>query len=562
MKYLILIFFSLSNNILSQNNKILTDSLKKYSYEDLINKVSSSSLKNNLLSSLYAKAYLEKAKLEKNNREIIYGYDLFAQSSINLDEALKFSCISIKLANKNYPKALPYLYLTRGNIYYNKNKLKEALNCYLIAYNQKTKIPILENKINYSIGLIKKTQGKYEEALPIYKRCLENATKIKDANYIRYILGLGEIYERINNINEAKKNISLGIRESKKTKYNSSFLCYFISNRGKIYFKEKKYKQAILDLIGSLYSIEKNSDHSNYSENCYYLGECYYALNQEKNAIKYFIKVDSIFKNKNYISLLTIPCYNKIIDYYKKNNDYNKVIYFSEQFIKADKLLDGNYKYISEKITKKYDIKKIISSKEEAISELNSSQLHLLIIALILSIIVIIFFIKYKNNTEEIINQKKLFDEYIMLKEIEIKNNFSSSKTKLKETTIQDLGEKVINNLIKSLENFELNEGFLNNELTIEVLSFEFKTNSNYLSRFINETKELNFTQYINSLRINYIIDKLESNKKYLNYSIQALSEVSGFNSSQTFTRAFFNHTGIKPSEFIKQLKNRNLDYS
>ncbi|WP_431190641.1 AraC family transcriptional regulator [Flavobacterium circumlabens] len=39
---------------------------------------------------------------------------------------------------------------------------------------------------------------------------------------------------------------------------------------------------------------------------------------------------------------------------------------------------------------------------------------------------------------------------------------------------------------------------------------------------------------------------------------MQALSEICGYNSVQTFTRAFTAYTKMKPSDFIKELKVKN----
>ena len=91
------------------------------------------------------------------------------------------------------------------------------------------------------------------------------------------------------------------------------------------------------------------------------------------------------------------------------------------------------------------------------------------------------------------------------------------------------------------------------------MLATEFKTNSNYLSKVINEIKGTTFTQYTNMLRIEYILEKLETDKKFSQYTIQALSEFSGYNSVQTFTRAFTYQTKMKPSDFLKELRNRNV---
>ena len=127
----------------------------------------------------------------------------------------------------------------------------------------------------------------------------------------------------------------------------------------------------------------------------------------------------------------------------------------------------------------------------------------------------------------------------------------------IKKSGITNIDENVISQILNYLEQFEKEQWFLNEDYTVEMLASKFKTNSTYLSKIINQIKGCSFTTYINNLRIEFIIEKLENDKKFLLYSIQALSEISGYNNVQTFTRAFTLHTKIKPSEYIKQLKNR-----
>ena len=97
---------------------------------------------------------------------------------------------------------------------------------------------------------------------------------------------------------------------------------------------------------------------------------------------------------------------------------------------------------------------------------------------------------------------------------------------------------------------------FIVKDHTAEELAKEFETNTTYLSKYLKEVKGTNFTQYLNKLRINYIIEKLETDPVYLSYTIEGLSQSCGYNSVQTFNRAFEAHTKMKASEFLKQLKN------
>jgi len=168
----------------------------------------------------------------------------------------------------------------------------------------------------------------------------------------------------------------------------------------------------------------------------------------------------------------------------------------------------------------------------------------------------ILFYFKSKHKQKEIVKQRELFELYVREKELQKKNVDEQGNNLIKKVSISSIDDNVINQITTSLKKFESEKAYLNNDLTVDILATEFKTNSNYLSKVINETKGVNFTQYINTLRIRYIIERLETDKKYLNYTIQGLSELSGFNSSQTFTRAFINCTKMNPSEFVKQVKN------
>ena len=553
-----LLLFHLS---IAQNFNKIPDSLKRYSYEALRGKIfknSYSDFKNNYI---YARTNFLKAKNEDNIEEIIYGYDLEAEIFEDLNKSLKYSDSAISLARKNLPKALSYLYCTRGNLYYNKNRFKESLNCFLYARKDSTNIPKgLQNRINYSIGLIKKTQGYYEEAIDIYKKCEKDARINNQSNYLVYLFGIAELYNRINKIELSEKYTSKGIFLRNKDKLGEYYYPYFMSNKGKNLYKRKKYELAIKYLKDPLSIIKnENQDFSNYAENCFYIGECYNKLNQGTKAIEYYKKVDSIFTKRKDISLLTISAYNRIIDFYKKKNDYKQIVFYSDQFIIADKVLDDNYKYITSKIAKTYDIQKVIFSKQLVISSLKDDKkisfVAITILVLGLILLSVLFYFNNKRKKSELQKQKELFETYRVEREQK-----TIEKTEIiKKSSIANIDENVINQILSCLDKFEKEKNYLNNEYTIDSLATEFKTNSNYLSKVINEIKNYSFTQYINTLRIEYILEKLETDKRHLNYTIQALSEVSGFNSTQTFTRAFITYTKMKPSDFIKELKNRIL---
>lgn len=159
----------------------------------------------------------------------------------------------------------------------------------------------------------------------------------------------------------------------------------------------------------------------------------------------------------------------------------------------------------------------------------------------------------YKSVSAKISDNKEinLEDEAIMpelqseeQQDVDSKNSILSDKT-----------EQVI---LKKLEKFEQSHKFVNPNLNLQGLSKLLGTNTKYLSLVINKHKSLSFNQYINELRINYIISKLKNEPKYRKYKISYLAEESGFSSPSTFTTIFKNSIGLSPSIFITYINKEN----
>jgi len=109
--------------------------------------------------------------------------------------------------------------------------------------------------------------------------------------------------------------------------------------------------------------------------------------------------------------------------------------------------------------------------------------------------------------------------------------------------------------LLKKLNAFEKSEKFLRKDITIGLVAGQMNTNAKYLSEIIRNQKLMNFNNYINVLRINYILQKLYNEPKYREYKVSYLAEECGYASSQVFVIAFKKVSGVTPSYFIQSLK-------
>ena len=128
------------------------------------------------------------------------------------------------------------------------------------------------------------------------------------------------------------------------------------------------------------------------------------------------------------------------------------------------------------------------------------------------------------------------------------------AETPEKELMPKDVEQSILLKLAK----FEQGEEFTSKTINLAGLAVMLETNTKYLSHVINKHKMKDFSNYINELRIYYIIGKLESTPEYLNYKISYLAENAGFSSHSKFTDKFKAVAGMSPSSFIDFLRKEN----
>lgn len=111
--------------------------------------------------------------------------------------------------------------------------------------------------------------------------------------------------------------------------------------------------------------------------------------------------------------------------------------------------------------------------------------------------------------------------------------------------------------VLEKLKQFENTDEYINKDMSLAMLASKVDVNTKYLSEIINKHYQDNFNTYINKLRINYIIKKLENDPQYSLYKISYLAEACGFSSHTSFTNVFKAITGISPIVFIRFLEDK-----
>ncbi|MBB4807409.1 AraC-like DNA-binding protein [Chryseobacterium defluvii] len=199
-----------------------------------------------------------------------------------------------------------------------------------------------------------------------------------------------------------------------------------------------------------------------------------------------------------------------------------------------------------------YEQQEIKSVSKEMVKK-NRRFTFFLIVLLVLTFSGIIFFIVYRNNKRK----KKTFLEFQKkIDEIHNFNIYPVTTEKIENPII--IEDELVNQILKKIDLMESDKKFLSNNFKLAQIAKQLNTNTTYLSQIINQHKGMTFSEYVNNLRINYVLKELNSNAKFRKYTIQAMSEELGYKSPTTFTNAFKSRVKMTPLYYIQQLEKNN----
>ena len=387
-------------------------------------------------------------------------------------------------------------------------------------------------------------------------------------------------------IGKHQENISL-LEEAYDFIYKNNFehlKPYFISSEGTDAFYKANYNLAIRKLSEAIRLYNDQWPHLN---DIFYIGLSNWKLGKRDVAVKYFEEIDKEYDKSKKLNPEFRPAYELLIKYNDSIGNRDKQLKYINTLMSLDKNYEKNYKYLYTKINKEYDTQKLINEKNKIESSLKN-QRTIISSILLLTILASLFYWnrynslqkKYKEKFEEIISQKPILEKIETLAEVELKQDGDlnlktlSINDKIKITApknsselefynkIPGLNPILVQNILQQLDKFEEELRFTDNQMSLRLLSEEFNTNIPYLSKIINVYKGKNFNYYINDLRIEYIIELLKNDATYLNYDIKNLASLAGFTNAVNFSDNFQRKFEIKPSFFIKMMKENIKTHS
>lgn len=333
--------------------------------------------------------------------------------------------------------------------------------------------------------------------------------------------------------------------------------CFYLNNYN---LAEKHYEIALKNLPESYYVTALVQEG---------LGKVRFSQKRYDEAEKFFLKALQFAQTTDHPEMKR-RIFNDISEYYEKTNQYKKAAVYRK------KLAEINWKEAEiHSHTVDVDYNKIENENQQYASWDGSKNIAISIASLIILSLIAIFIINKRKQKAEYLKFKTIIDhykekeEYVLetkvdtseVDENEEKNISDEIEIKNKQTDIA-INKETETKILEQLDQFEKDEMFNQSYISLSFLATEFNTNSKYISYVVKKYKNTDFKNYINKLRINYIIHKLNTSEKYRRYKVGALAEECGFSSHSAFATIFKSITGISPStfiSFIEQEKSKKI---
>ncbi len=499
-------------------------------------------------------------------------------SAIELTEQLLLSKggIDSVFARAQYLLATAYYY--KGYYFISTDYYKRAIETSYARNNPKFKGRCMNN-----LGIVYDLTDQLELSLKSYIASMEIDAKLGDSTGVAQSQNnIGLLYLNMNQIEEAGKYLTKAKRYFKKTNdLNGQALTYhnfakMAEQMGELdeYYNNLLNAARLYNAAGNDYEYANILEHlaqyfitqQQYQKANDYIEQAYDLA--KKNKYKYHLsgikitqasllintgKYEQAKKILNDIKIfnsridrsvreLFLLLYSQTLDFHNFKNNFYQYKDFIDSLI-----MQKNNQMVNE-LHVKYETQEKIEKIEQQYALISKNKKRLiatLIIAFVLLILLVIILLYHQ----------KLRSSYNMLykKEQKIHENFMQTIENAEKATLnEELKDSAVRNGDKTLwqkilQLMKKKEMYLNPRITLEDLAIECNSNKKYIYHAIKTFSQDSFSSFVNRFRVEKAKEFLLKNP---NYSLKAIAEMSGFNSSSSFYRIFRDQTGLTPGKY------------
>ncbi|MGS4346046.1 helix-turn-helix domain-containing protein [Myroides odoratus] len=558
--------WSMQELLFSINNDLLSPADKATCIEYYLQKAKEKQIPEDIINGYRKKVFLVKDYESQNKyADSLLRFTLQIKNTQAIGQAFNTKS-QIEFINKDYEKALKYGlqaedYLKKSGDDYTLNKVKSSIS-----------------SIYYHLEEFEKSAQVTKESLIYYQSQLNDSSNAYNnlRGYINNVYALSKIYFRQQKNDTLTLLLHEGYQAANKLIEKDKVLetAYFDLINGMYHHRSRQFNTSDSLLTKALPPISNNDDYANEHLAYLYLGKNAWEQNEREKALPYFQKIETLYKETQFANTELSEAFNYLITYYQDKKDLEKELYYTKLLMGLSTELHKTNSKLSSYIHTHLDTKKLEASKQKLEHELSKSQsqikgLYGLVTALIL--LVFIGLVYYQKKQQKLQQQYKLLiheSPKVQLtqaihRQEEQKEQLASQITLDEKATQQPLTTNQVLN--RKLADFEQKKGYLQ-KITQDELARQFGTNRNTLSKFFNEEKNINFSDYLKHLRIQHAVRELTYNPKLHLLNLTGLADEFGFGSSKSFSNSFKEITRISVTDFIKMRQQdedfKDIDYS
>lgn len=118
----------------------------------------------------------------------------------------------------------------------------------------------------------------------------------------------------------------------------------------------------------------------------------------------------------------------------------------------------------------------------------------------------------------------------------------------------EEIDQQLLNRISQHMQ---AGQYFLDPQLTLKDFAHKLNTPPRLISLHINKGMGVSFIDFVNQYRVELVKEKIEQGEA-ANLSLLGIALESGFSSKSTFNRVFKKITGQSPSDYQKEMQNKN----
>lgn len=515
---------------------------------------------------VFVNLYISKAKKDHNYKKLIRGYEEAIYYSRDVNRKLLYADSTIITAIQNKSDDdISRAYLGKGIIYYyNRRQYKPSLEQYLIAFkfSKNSKDDYLKNKITYHLGMVKSYLGYYKEAAVHFEEAADyfekkfkenvhpNIRLNNESGYFNSIYRLSTCYRNLRLYQKEDSLINIGLRRLHNTAQLSTEYGYFQKGKGVQLLRLGNIDDALQYFKQSKDILSHHQDDASLMTVYFYMGKAYWSDGKREESLQYLNKVDSLVNKFWFVTPEIRSGYEYLIKDAKQNKNYERQLYYTNQLLKADSIINADFAMLSSKIHREYDTNTLLEEKNK-LQRVHKNGFIILYYSMGFGLMILCFSIwKFRKREKALtIKYQELLEKFNTSQPTD---HFLESKPVSSEEK-NIYSAEIIEEVKANLKIFEERKNFLKQNLTLPIVAKMIGSNRTHLSYVLNVHLDVTFTTYLKILRIKYITNLLLEDSKYLNFKIDSLAEKCGMSNRQIFSAHFLEINGIRPTDFIRK---------